>query len=39
MTKLLSMNRRHFLQASAAGALSTLAPGLLSGAVLLPRPR
>lgn len=30
MTKLLSMNRRHFLQASAAGALA-MTPGLLSG--------
>jgi len=30
MTKLLSMNRRNFLQASAAGALVTAAPGLLS---------
>jgi simple sugar transport system substrate-binding protein len=30
MTKLLSMNRRNFLQASAAGALATLAPSLLS---------
>lgn len=29
MTKLLSMNRRHFLQASAAGALTGLAPGLI----------
>ncbi|MGK6311441.1 BMP family ABC transporter substrate-binding protein [Neorhizobium sp. DT-125] len=28
MTKLLSMNRRNFLQASAAGALAGLAPGL-----------
>jgi simple sugar transport system substrate-binding protein len=30
MTKLLSMNRRNFLQASAAGALAGMAPGLLS---------
>src|SRR3954464_15509687 len=30
MTKLLSMNRRNFLQASAAGALVTAAPGLMS---------
>ncbi|MBB5576666.1 BMP family ABC transporter substrate-binding protein [Rhizobium paranaense] len=30
MTKLLSMNRRNFLQASAAGALAGLAPGLLA---------
>ncbi|AYG63133.1 BMP family ABC transporter substrate-binding protein [Rhizobium jaguaris] len=30
MTRLLSMNRRNFLQASAAGALATVAPGLLS---------
>lgn len=33
MTKLLSMNRRHFLQASAAGALA-LTPGLLPGRAL-----
>ena len=33
MTKLLSMNRRHFLQVSAAGALA-LTPGLLSGRAL-----
>jgi simple sugar transport system substrate-binding protein len=30
MTKLLSMNRRNFLQASAAGALAGMAPGLVS---------
>jgi simple sugar transport system substrate-binding protein len=30
MTKLLSMNRRNFLQTSAAGALAGLAPGLLA---------
>ncbi|MDL2408564.1 BMP family ABC transporter substrate-binding protein [Rhizobium calliandrae] len=30
MTRLLSMNRRNFLQASAAGALATVAPGLIS---------
>ncbi|TCU13339.1 BMP family ABC transporter substrate-binding protein [Rhizobium sullae] len=30
MTKLLSMNRRNFLQASAAGALLSAAPGFLS---------
>src|ERR1700759_1068509 len=30
MTKLLSMNRRNFLQTSAAGALVGLAPGLLA---------
>jgi len=33
MTKLLPMNRRHFLQASAAGALA-LTPGLLPGRAL-----
>ncbi|OWW04803.1 ABC transporter substrate-binding protein [Rhizobium sp. R72] len=33
MTKLLSMNRRHFLQASAAGAIA-LTPGLLPGRTL-----
>ena len=33
MTKLLSMNRRHFLQTSAAGALA-LTPGLLPGRAL-----
>lgn len=30
MTKLLSMNRRNFLQASAVGALASIAPGLLA---------
>jgi simple sugar transport system substrate-binding protein len=30
MTKLLSMNRRNFLQTSAAGALAGIAPGLLA---------
>lgn len=30
MTKLLSMNRRNFLQASAAGALAGAMPGLIA---------
>lgn len=34
MTKLLSMNRRNFLQVSAAGALASTMPGLMGGQAL-----